>query len=201
MVPVSVRPSEERGMTGNKVAAMMAPLPVHEPDPIERLRILRGVMAGLKNSKQAVGAEVLTQLSGFAPPTVMAQAARLQARQRFFNLVVTNVPGPQIPLYVLGRELLDVFPMAPLAKRQSLCIAVMSYNGKMNFGLLADFDSMPDLDVFVDSIEQSIDELRKAAGVKPARPKAKPRRVREKAEAPAASSSNGKAESASLPDG
>jgi diacylglycerol O-acyltransferase len=202
MVPVSVRPSEERGMTGNKVAAMMAPLPVHEPDVLERLRIVRGVMAGLKNSRQAVGAEVLTQLSGFAPPTVMAQAARLQARQRFFNLVVTNVPGPQIPLYVLGHELLDVFPLAPLAKRQSLCIAVMSYNGKLNFGLLADYDAMPDLDAFVRSIEESLDELRKAAGIKaaPAKPKAKPKSVPEKAEVSAASRSNGKAESASLPD-
>jgi diacylglycerol O-acyltransferase len=200
MVPVSVRPSEDRGMTGNKVAAMMAPLPVYEADPLERLRVVRGVMAGLKSSKQAVGAEVLTQLSGFAPPTVMAQAARLQARQRFFNLVVTNVPGPQIPLYVLGRELLDVFPMAPLAKRQSLCVAVMSYNGKMNFGLLGDFDSMLDLDAFVESIQESIDELRKAAGIKSSKPRARPKRVPEKAEAPAASSSNGKAESASLPD-
>ena len=198
MVPVSVRPSDERGMTGNKVAAMMAPLPVYEADPLERLEIVRGIMAGLKSSRQAVGAEVLTQLSGFAPQTVMAQAARLQARQRFFNLVVTNVPGPQIPLYVLGRELLDVFPMAPLAKRQSLCVAVMSYNGKMNFGLLGDYDAMPDLQEFVDSIEQAIDELRRAAGIKPGRIKAKPKPEREKATSPAASTSNGKPESASL---
>jgi WS/DGAT/MGAT family acyltransferase len=189
MVPVSVRPSEERGMTGNRVAAMMAPLPVFEPDPVERLRILRRVMAGLKSGKQAVGANVLTELSGFAPPTVMAQAARLQARQRLFNLVVTNVPGPQIELFVLGRKLIDVFPLAPLAKRQSLCVAVMSYNGKINFGLLADYDSVPDLDILVRSVQESIDELRAAAGIK-ARP-AKVRAARAKAKAPAASNPNG----------
>ena len=134
-------------MTGNRVAGMMAPLPVYEEDPVERLRIISEELDGLKDSGQAVGAQVLTQLSGFAPPTVLAQAGRLQSRQRFFNLVVTNVPGPQIPLYVLGRELLDVFPLAPLAKRQAVCIAIMSYNGKLNFGLLGDFDAMPDLEV------------------------------------------------------
>ena len=102
MVPVSVRRDEEYGMTGNRVAAMMAPLPVYEGDPVERLRIVSAALGDLKQSGQAVGAEMLTQLSGFAPQTVLAQAGRLQARQRFFNLVITNVPGPQIPLYVLG---------------------------------------------------------------------------------------------------
>src|SRR5207244_13499382 len=127
---------------------------------------IREELADLKHSGQAVGAQVLTQLSGMAPPTVMAQASRLQPRQRFFNLVVTNVPGPQIPLYVLGRKLLDLFPMAPLARRQALCIAVMSYNGKMNFGLLGDFEAMPDLRLVANGIEDSLDELRRAAGLR-----------------------------------
>jgi diacylglycerol O-acyltransferase / wax synthase len=165
MVPVSVRRDEEYGMTGNRVAAMMAPLPVYEPDPLERLRIVSDALGDLKQGGQAVGAEVLTQLSGFAPQTVLAQAGRLQARQRFFNLVITNVPGPQIPLYVLGRELVDVFPLAPLAQRQALCIAIMSYNGKLNFGLLGDFDAMADLEVVAQGIRDSIDELRAAAGL------------------------------------
>ena len=145
MVPVSVRRDDEYGMTGNRVAAMMAPLPVYESDPVERLRIVSAALGDLKESGMAVGAEMLTQLSGFAPQTVLAQAGRLQARQRFFNLVITNVPGPQIPLYVLGRKLEDVFPLAPLAQRQALCIAIMSYNGKLNFGLLGDYDAMGDL--------------------------------------------------------
>jgi WS/DGAT/MGAT family acyltransferase len=165
MVPVSVRRDDEYGMTGNRVAAMMAPLPVHEVDPVERLRILSDELAGLKESGQAVGAEALTQLAGFAPPTVLAQASRLQARQRFFNLVITNVPGPQMELYVLGRPLVDVFPLAPLARRQSLCIAIMSYHGKLNFGLLGDFDAMPDLEVLAQGIRDSIEELRAAAGL------------------------------------
>jgi diacylglycerol O-acyltransferase / wax synthase len=165
MVPVSVRASDERGTTGNRVAAMMAPLPVFEEDPVERLRIIRDAMAELKQSKQAVGAEMLTQLTGFAPPTVLTQAARLQARQRFYNLVVTNVPGPQFDLYLLGHRLIDLFPMAPLAKKQALCIAVMSYAGKLNFGFLGDFDATPDLDNLVTGISEALDELRKAAGV------------------------------------
>jgi len=189
MVPVSVRREDEYGTTGNRVAAMMAPLPVYESDPLERLRIVRESMAGLKEGKQAVGAQILTELGGFAPPTVLVQAARLQARQRFFNLVVTNVPGPQIELYVLGRRLIDLFPLAPLAKRQSLCIAVMSYNGRMNFGLLADFDAMPDLENVVRGLQQSLDELRQAAGIEPPAPVEPPPAAVE-AEA-AASSSNG----------
>jgi diacylglycerol O-acyltransferase / wax synthase len=175
MVPVSVRREDEYNQTmGNRVAAMMAPLPIYEPDPVERLHILREELGHLKQGGQAVGAQVLTQLSGFAPPTVMAQAARLQSRQRFFNLVVTNVPGPQVPLYVLGRELLDLFPLAPLARRQALCIAVMSYNGKMNFGLLGDFDAMPDLRVVANGITESLQELRAAAGLRKRRAARRP---------------------------
>jgi diacylglycerol O-acyltransferase len=189
MVPVSVRRSEEYGMTGNRVAAMMAPLPVYEADPIERLRIVRDSMAGLKESKQAIGAQILTELGGFAPPTVLTQAARLQARQRFFNLVVTNIPGPQMPLYVLGRELLDLLPMAPLAKGQALCIAVMSYNGKLGFGLLGDFDGLPDIAAVAGGIERSLDELRMAAGIElPAPPEVEPAPA---AKAAAAARSNG----------
>jgi WS/DGAT/MGAT family acyltransferase len=173
MVPVSVRRDEEYGQTGNRVAAMMAPLPIYEEDPVERLNILRESLGDLKKSGQAVGAQVLTQLTGFAPPTVLAQAGRLQSRQRFFNLVVTNVPGPQMPLYVLGRRLIDLFPLAPLAQRQAICIAVMSYDGKLNFGLLGDFDAMPDLEVVARGIEESLAELRAAAGIRKPRQRAR----------------------------
>ncbi|HEY2636123.1 MAG TPA: wax ester/triacylglycerol synthase family O-acyltransferase, partial [Solirubrobacteraceae bacterium] len=111
MVPVSVRADVERGALGNRVSAIYAPLPVGVTDPIERLHVIREATRDLKASGQAVGAEVLTQIAGFAPPTIMTQAARLQSRQRFFNLVVTNVPGPQHPLYLLGRELEHIYPM------------------------------------------------------------------------------------------
>jgi WS/DGAT/MGAT family acyltransferase len=169
MVPMSVRADLERGALGNRVTAMAAPLPVGLEDPIARLLKIRHEMQGVKESGQAVGAQVLTELTGFAPPTIMAQAARLQARQRLFNVVVTNVPGPQMPLYVLGRELQSMFPMVPLAENTALGIAVISYNGQMNFGLNADYDALADLENLADALRAAIDELARAAGVMPRR--------------------------------
>jgi diacylglycerol O-acyltransferase / wax synthase len=165
LVPVSVRSDDERGALGNRVAAMMAPLPVGEKDPRQRLAVIAAAMQGIKRSGQAVGAQVLTELSGFAPPTLMAQGSRLVSTERFFNLVVTNVPGPQFPLYLMGRELREINPMVPLAKGQALGIAIMSYNGRMNFGLLGDWDAMGDLDAFAADLEASLEELASVAGV------------------------------------
>jgi diacylglycerol O-acyltransferase / wax synthase len=165
MIPVSVRADIERGALGNKVAAIMAPLPVWCQDPVARLDILSEALRGLKSSGQAVGAQVLTDLAGFAPPTVMDQASRLVARQRMFNLVVTNVPGPQFPLYLAGRRMLDPFPMVPLAKNQGLGIALLSYAGKINFGLVGDYDVLWDLDQFAEDVREALDELAAAAGV------------------------------------
>ena len=164
MVPVSVRAEVERGALGNRVAAMWAPLPIGLTDPVQRLLTISRAMDGIKDSGQAVGAQVLTELTGFAPPTIMAQAARLQARQRLFNLVVTNVPGPQFPLYMLGRQLEAMFPMVPLAENQALGIAIMSYNGQLNFGLNADYDALPDLEALADELRAAIEELAAAAG-------------------------------------
>ncbi len=159
MVPISVRTDEQHGALGNRVSAMMASLPVWCEDPVERLRVVSTRMGDLKSSKQAVGASLLTEASDFAPPTIAAQAARLQSRQRFFNLVVTNVPGPQFPLYLLGRELIDVFPMVPLAENQGVCFGIMSYNGGVNFGITADYDAMPDLDALAGDVRAVIEEL------------------------------------------
>jgi WS/DGAT/MGAT family acyltransferase len=163
MVPISVRGELEHGALGNRVSSFMAPLPVWCEDPLERLARVREVMGDLKESKQAVGATLMTELADFAPPTIAGQAARLQSRQRFFNLVVTNVPGPQFPLYLLGRELERVFPMVPLAKRQAVCFAIMSYNGQINFGLTGDYDAMPDLDTLADDVREAIGEISEAA--------------------------------------
>jgi diacylglycerol O-acyltransferase / wax synthase len=165
MVPVSVRTDLERGALGNRVAAMMAPLPVWCHEPLARLDVVREQLKGLKQGGQAVGAQVLTQLSGFAPATVMGQASRLMSRQRFFNLVVTNVPGPQFPLYLLGRELKQPFPMVPLARNQGLGIALMSYNGRINFGLVGDYDLLWDLETLAEHLRESLAELAEAAGV------------------------------------
>jgi WS/DGAT/MGAT family acyltransferase len=167
MVPVSVRANNDKDAhppaLGNKVAAMWAPLPVGIVDPAECLARVRLEMDHLKHSGQAVGAEVLTNLAGFAPPTILSQAARLQARQRFFNLVVTNVPGPQFPLYLLGRRLKALYPVVPLARRQALGIAVMSYDGHLGFGLLADYDALPELETIAHELDRAIAALAKAA--------------------------------------
>jgi WS/DGAT/MGAT family acyltransferase len=165
MVPVSVRGELERGALGNRVAAMMAPLPVWCQEPVARLDIVREELKDLKSGGQAVGAQVLTDLSGFAPTTIMNQAGRVAARQRFFNLVVTNVPGPQFPLYLLGRRMLEGFPMVPLAKNQALGVALLSYDGAINFGVVGDFDLMWDLDEFADDLAESLAELAAEAGV------------------------------------
>ena len=167
MVPVSVRTADQHGTLGNQVTAMMATLPVWCEDPKRRMEIVRRSMGDLKQSKQAVGASILTQLADFAPPTIAGQAARLQSRQRFFNLVVTNIPGPQFPLYLMGRRMERVFPMVPLAKNQGVCIGIMSYDGQVNFGLIGDYDGMPDLEDLAQDLEASIDELIEAAGGRP----------------------------------
>jgi WS/DGAT/MGAT family acyltransferase len=162
MAPVSVRAEPERGALGNRVAAMWAPLPVGITDPVRRLRTVSQAMDTLKESGQAVGAQVLTQLSGFAPATIMSQAARLQAHQRLFNLTVTNIPGPQAPMYLLGRELLAVYPMVPLAENTALGIAVLSYDGQLDFGLTADYDAIADVDTLAAALRESIVELLEA---------------------------------------
>jgi WS/DGAT/MGAT family acyltransferase len=164
LVPVSVRTREERHQLGNRLVVMRGPLPVYVEDPVARLNVVRQAMDGLKESKQAVGAEVLTGLEALAPPTILAQASRLNFSTRLFNLLVTNVPGPQLPLYVLGRELQDLFPVAFLPRNHALAIAVMSYHGRMDFGLLGDYDAMTDLDVLADALRASLEELLAAAG-------------------------------------
>ena len=169
MVPVSVRTTEQRGALGNKVTAMWAPLPVGVENAAESLRKIATSMEDLKRSGQAVGAQVLTNLAGFAPPTILSQAARLQARQPFFNLVVTNVPGPQFPLYLLGRRMQVLYPVVPLAQRQALGIAVMSYDGHLGFGLLGDYDALPDLEDIAGELKAAIASLARAAGVRPRR--------------------------------
>jgi hypothetical protein len=170
MVPVSVRATGEHGALGNRISAMMAPLPVWCEDPVERLQVVTAQMGDLKSSGQAVGAEILTKVTDFAPPTIASQAARLQPAQRFFNLVVTNVPGPQFPLYVLGRKMESIFPMVPLARRQVLCVGIMSYNGQVNFGLVGDYDAMADLDSFALDLEAATAEtIATAPAAKPSK--------------------------------
>src|SRR3712207_3661185 len=115
-------------------------------------------MDGLKESKQALGAEVLAGMQNFAPPTILGVASRLNFSTRLFNLIVTNVPGPQLPLYVLGREMQSVFPIAFLPSEHGLAVAIISYNGWLNFGLLGDYDALPDLESLGEAVEVALDE-------------------------------------------
>src|SRR6202012_2497176 len=163
LVPVSVRTNDQRGTLGNQLAAMRAPLPLYIEDPVSRLHFIRSAMDGLKESKQAVGAATLAAVNNLAPPTILAQASRLNFSTRLFNLLVTNVPGPQLPLYLLGRELQDLFPVAFLPEDHALAIAIMSYNGGLDYGLLGDYDAMPDIEIVADGIEASLAELLAAA--------------------------------------
>jgi diacylglycerol O-acyltransferase / wax synthase len=163
LVPVSIRTQDEHGTLGNRIAAMRGPLPVYIRDPVERLRAVQEAMGNLKQSKQALGAEVIAGLQDFAPPTLLAQASRLNFSTRLFNLLVTNVPGPQFPLYLLGREMETVVPIAFLPERHALAIAILSYNGKVEVGLLGDYDAMPDLEDVGRHLEDALSELLAAA--------------------------------------
>ncbi|MGH3578106.1 MAG: WS/DGAT/MGAT family O-acyltransferase, partial [Mycobacterium sp.] len=172
LVPVSVRPRDDRGRAvgdgtlQNKVSAMFAELPVSIADPAERLGAVSSQMAGLKESKQALAGEALTSMSGFAPPMLLALGTRLSSRlpQRNVNTVTTNVPGPQLPLYVCGRRMLKAFPYVPLAGQVRIGIAIFSYNGEVNFGVTGDYDTTADVDVLCRGIEDGIKQLLKAGG-------------------------------------
>lgn len=159
LVPVSVRTVGERHEGGNRIVVMRGPLPVYIADPLQRLNFVRHAMDGLKESKQALGAEVIAGAQNFAPPTILAQASRLNFSTRLFNLIVTNVPGPQFPLYVLGRRMERVFPVAFLPENHALAVAIMSYAGEMNFGLLGDFDALPDIESIGESIKTELARL------------------------------------------
>ena len=159
LVPVSVRSPDQRGTLGNQVTAVFCPLPASDPEPASRLAKVRAAMQGLKESKQAVGALALSRLGDFAPPTLVAQAARLQSMTRLFNVVITNVPGPQFPLYFLGRKMTECFPVVPLAANTTIGIALLSYDGAIDVGLLGDADAARDLITLAEGVTAAISEL------------------------------------------
>ena len=163
-VPVSTRASGEQGALGNRITQLVAPLPIHQPDPVRRLQYVREAMDDVKESKQAVGAEVIAGMQDFAPPTILAQASRLNFSARFYNLLVTNIPGPQLPIYLLGREMKAVRPIAFLAGDRALAVAAISYNGRVCFGLIGDYEALPDIDVLATGITDALGELVALAG-------------------------------------
>jgi hypothetical protein len=166
-VPVSMRSDADRGSQtlGNQVGGIIAPLPVGCSDPEACLAQISEAMSGLKESGQPIGAQALTELSGFAPPNLVDQAVRLPIPQRFVNLVVTNVPGPQFPLHMAGRLLLDIFPLVPLGNNMNLGVAIVSYNGRLDIGLVGDYDALDDLDDLGELFVDALAELAGAAGV------------------------------------
>jgi hypothetical protein len=164
-VPVSIRGDEKRGQAGNEVAGMLVTLPISCSDPVECFQQISEETKRAKGSGQALGAKALTDLSGFAPPTLLHQGSRLIARQRFLNLVVTNIPGPQEPLHMGESRLLEFYPLVPLGKNLALNFAILSYDGEVFFGLVGDFDAVPDLDDLVTDVSQAMVELGTAAGV------------------------------------
>jgi WS/DGAT/MGAT family acyltransferase len=164
LVPVSVRRPGERGVYNNRVSAMFAELPVGIVDPAARLRVIGAQMDGLKRSRQAVAGDVLTSLSGFAPPMLLALAGRLAARSPSLGVQtgVTNVPGPQQPLRTLDRRLLESFPFVPLIGNVRISIAIFSYDGGLYFGVTGDYDSSNDIDILTAGVERASAELLEA---------------------------------------
>lgn len=164
MVPVSIRTKDERSIMGNRVSSIFVDLPVGAMGAKRRLATITQQTRSLKESNQAVGAEFLINIGTWAPPTIHAMAARAASRSRVINLVVSNVPGPQIPMYIAGARLLAQYPIMPIAQNMGLSIAVTSLAGTMAFGITADWDTLPDIGFLAQAIDDSLAELRKAAG-------------------------------------
>jgi diacylglycerol O-acyltransferase / wax synthase len=165
LVPVSVRRPQDRGKYNNRVSAMYAELPIGIEDPVRRLDSVRSQMDGLKRSHQAVAGEVLVSMSGFAPAVLLALGTRLAFRlpQRTLNTVTTNVPGPQRPLYLTGRRMLEAIPYVPVAGHVRIGVAIFSYDGSLKFGVTGDYDTAPDIRVLCQGIETGMDELLSAS--------------------------------------
>ncbi len=182
MAPVSVRVESERGALGNHVSAWILPLPVAEEKPRERLLQIAQLTGERKASESAVGAQTLTRLAEWMPATLLSLGARQASRIQPFNLVVTNVPGPQVPLYLIGARMLEIHPMVPLMDNLGLGIALFSYAGRLHWGFNADYELVPDLEQFLSLIERAFAELRDLAAQAtrpppPDRRKRRPRRV------------------------
>jgi WS/DGAT/MGAT family acyltransferase len=166
LVPISLRRQDERGAITNRVSAVLANLPVGEPDPLRRLTLLREQMDDLKRTRQAVGAEFLTEMLGFAAPTLLALGSRaaFQLPQPLVQTVTTNVPGPRFPLFVLGRKMVEAYPYVPIGDNVRISVAIFSYLDRFSFGITADYAAAPDLDVLTKGIRRGLAELQAQPG-------------------------------------
>jgi WS/DGAT/MGAT family acyltransferase len=162
LVPVSVRSEDEHLALGNRVSGLLAELPVGEKDPKQRLLDIAAHMSSMKESGQAEAADRLLALTGFAPPTIVGLAARLLVRQRTVNLGITNVPGPQQPLYCMGARMIEAFPYVGVFESMGLLIGLISYDGQLGFGLTGDRRHLADLDILARAIEEESEVLERA---------------------------------------
>ena len=172
MAPVSVRSETQQGQMGNQVAMWLVSLPVGEPDPASRIRLVHDETAKLKATDQALGASTLVRFSTGAPVTLVSLGARLASNARPFNATVTNVPGPQFPMYLLGAKLLATYPLVPLWESHGVGLAMFSYNGQVFWGFNADYDLLEDLPNFVAAMADAFTEMQKAAENPPEPPTA-----------------------------
>ena len=163
LCPVSVRADDQRGELGNKISAIFVSLPVGPADPADRLAEISVQTADLKEKRQALSADLLLNMSDYVAPTLMSLAARAVHRQPFVNLIVTNVPGPQVPLYLMGARLIEAFPIVPLTQNLTVVVGILSYDGILHFGLWADRDGGGDLEVLAGGIEDAFAEMAKVA--------------------------------------
>jgi diacylglycerol O-acyltransferase / wax synthase len=163
MVPVNIRPAGDQMSLGNQITSLFVHLPVAEPEPEQRYRLAMAEAEGLKSGTQAIGGATLLQFTGAAPPVLHSMLARSLFASRLFNVTVTNVPGPQIPLYALGAKLREIYPLVPIAAEHAIGVAAISYNGGIYFGVNADRDTVPDMDELVEGIRESFGELRRLA--------------------------------------
>jgi diacylglycerol O-acyltransferase / wax synthase len=167
--PVSVRDESQRYRLGNLVSAMVVEVPLAPMSPGDRVHLVTSITGDLKRSRAAVAAHTLTQLATWAPATLQSLAGRLMTSQlqwspqSVINLVVTNIPGPQVPFYTGGARLLEIWPFVSIYHSLGLNVAVVSYDGSVFFGMLADRDLVPDLEEFARHLEQAIGDYRAAA--------------------------------------
>jgi WS/DGAT/MGAT family acyltransferase len=163
MLPVNVRRPDQHGKLGNRVAFLMARLPVDERDPLHRLERVIALTKGLKGSETVEGGELLEEIADWTATGLFSGVARLSALTRSFNMVVTNVPGPQFSVSVLGARMHEIYPLVPLYSNQALGIALFSYDGGLYWGFNADWDAVPDLHELVQMVEGEFETLRKLA--------------------------------------
>jgi len=161
--PVSMRRGDEKGSLGNRVSSWMVQLPLDRETPQERLTAIREITQELKQSNSALGVEMMMRVAEWTPPVLLSLGAQAAGSQT--NTIITNVPGPQVPLYMLGARQVNMFPMAPLLENMGLAIALFSYDGRLNWGFIADYNLVPDLETVRGLVERSFVELAAAFGV------------------------------------